>query len=194
MDMDEAVIFLNCSLRSVQRYIKDGRLPYKLEDGKKTFKKRDLRSIKNKVVGNRVKHRPNLVKPPADLEGATKRVEVKKIKAVIADKPTKALLNEIGKVVLLETTKLLKDNSLLDGIERSVILRYAIAVQMKEKFMSKAVHGFEDKFYFDIAKQFQQEIQHYEKELGLTPAALSKMKPKEDNNKEVDPMEDLLND
>ncbi len=187
MNIDEATTFLGCSKRTVQRYIRDETLPYKMKGKNKVFKKRDLAPILVKLIENRDKHRPDVGEPSG------KVLETQKVKALIKQSPTKSLLNEIGTVVLLDTTKLLKDNDLLEGIEKSTILRYAIAVQMKDNFMSKAVNGYEDKFYFDIAKQFQQEIQHYEKELGLTPASLSKMKPREVADNEVDPMEALLN-
>ncbi len=190
MNIDEAVVFLGCSKRTVYRYVKDGSLPYRMKGKEKTFKKRDLSPILVKLIENRDKHRPDVGEPTG------KVVETQKIKALIKETPTKTLLNEHGEIVLLETTKLLKDNNLLDGIERSVILRYAIAVQMKEKFMSKAVHGFEDKFYFDIAKQFTQEVQYYEKELGLTPKAfltLKRLKGEKTEDTTLDPMEELLN-
>ncbi len=190
MNTDQAALFLGCSSRTVYRYVKDGSLPYKMKGKEKVFKKRDLAPILVKLIENRDKHRPDVGEPTG------KVLETQKVKALIKQSPTKSLLNEVGTVVLLDTTKLLKDNDLLEGIEKSTILRYAIAVQMKDNFMSKAVNGYEDKFYFDIAKQFTQEIQYYEKELGLTPKALltiKRLKGEKADDLTIDPMEALLN-
>ena len=186
MTLQESIDFLGCSERTLHRYVRKGELPYTIKDKKKQYKKKDLFKIALKMQENKDKHRPDVHEPKE--KPLTKVQEMKKaIKA-----PTESLLNPVGKEILLDTTKLIRENNLIEGMDKSTVLRYAIAVQMKDHYVNLA-HTNMEKYFFDIAKQFQAEIQHYERELGLTPAALRKLKPIQDEVIEVDPMEALLN-
>jgi hypothetical protein len=170
------------------RYVKSGKLRKHGKGKKATYVKDDVMSIYKEVKAKRELHRPDASEPKVNL------TETQKIKKLISA-PVKTLLNDHGKEVLLGTTALIKSNGFLDGIEKSTVLRYAIAVQMKEQYMNSFINGDHagDPFYLNCAKVFQSEIQHYEKELGLTPAALAKIKPKEKEDETyVDPMDALL--
>ncbi len=187
MLVDDAAAFLGCSKRTVQRYIENSKLPYTTRGTKKHVKKKDLFKIANELHGNTAKHRPD--------KGEPKEKPLSKVKEMrtAISSPSTPLLNAMGKKILLNTTKIIQDNNLLTGIDKSTILRYAIAVQMKDHYLSFFKED-GDPFYLNTAKVFQTEIQHYEKELGLTPAALRKLKPvTEEEEIIIDPMEELLN-
>ena len=188
MNMTEAVQFLGCSKRTVQRYIEKGKIPFTEKNGERKFRRKDLAPILLKLIESREKHRPDIGENPVNL------TDLKKIKRVIS-KPSKPLLNDFGTQVLMETTKVIESNNLLKGIEKSTILRYALAVQMKDQYLNSFINGDSagDPFYINTAKVFQSEIQHYEKELGLTPASLSRIKPHVEEDNDKDDMEDLLN-
>jgi len=185
MNLNDATDFLGCSKRTVQRYIKSGKLPYKTKNGVIDVKKRDLAPLLLKLINNRDKHRPDASDSTPSM---TKAQMIKKA----TSSPSVSLLDNIGEKVLMETTKLIEENGLLLGIERTTVMRYALAVQLKDKYLNTFLESNES-FYMNVVKQFQSEIQHYEKELGLTPASLAKIKPQEKEEKDVDPMELLLN-
>jgi hypothetical protein len=185
VNIKQVVATLDCSKRTVTRYVSNGKLK-KVGKGKNArYDKDDVMELYKEVKFNKAKHRPDSLQPTVNL---TKTKEIRKV----ISKPTKSLLNDHGKTVLLETTKLIADNGLLEGVEKSTILRYSLAVQLKDQYMNTFMQD-SDQFFLQCAKQFQSEIQHYEKELGLTPAALAKIKPMEKEDNDVDPMENLLN-
>jgi hypothetical protein len=180
---------LGCSNRTIERYVKSGKLTQMGKGKSVKFDKNEVLKIASKLLENKAKHRPDSVKPDATIILPDPR----QARKLIADEPTEELLNSVGKEVILETTALLESNDLLEGVDRTTILRYALAVQLKDKYINAGALE-SDKYFFDIAKQFQAEIQHYEKELGLTPAALAKIKPreKESSSAEVDPMSEFV--
>ena len=191
MTIKDAGAFLGCSARTVQRYLNSGKLPYKMKGRRKDIKKRDLFKIANELHDKKAKHRPDSSDQP--------RVEVKKIEvpnpaqiAKFLEAPTQDLLNGNGKSVLKHTTQYVEGQGLADFTDPMTLMRYAFAVQMKEKYTEVALQGEEVKYWLDMAKMYQSEIQHYEKELGLTPASLGKIKLREKDEEVIDPMEALL--
>jgi len=192
MTMDEAVDFLGCSKRTLYRYVKDGRLSYTEKNGGKWFKRKDLAPILTNIIDNKEKHRPDTSDEPSKSKKKELIADTDLLQRILKATKPKPILNGTGKEVLMATTKYLKDIGFIDNTTKEPILRYSIAVQMKEVYLELATE-FQVKFYFDLVKQFQSEIQHYEKELGLTPAALAKIKPMEKEDVDVDPMEALLN-
>ena len=183
----EAAEFLDTTKQTIHRYARTGKLPYESKKGVRHFKKRDLLRIAEDLHRQIEKHRPDSSPQEKPL---TQRQVVKKV----IKSPTKSLLNEDGIETYKETIKHLTDNDLLRLSTEKVVLRYALASQLKDTYLGEAKESGE-KIYFDLAAQFQREIQHYEKELGLTPASLVKIKPpKEEKIIDVDPMEELLSD
>lgn len=166
-----AAKFLDTTPRTIQRYAKSGKLTYTIVGTQKSFHKKDLLKIGVIIHGSN-KGRSITPAPRASPQFS---------------------LNSTGEATLLNATKVLSSNNLLIGIDLGTVLRYATAVQMKEKFLAEAEASDEPKYSLDIVKQFQIEIQHYEKELGLTPASLRKIKPDQEEEIVIDPMEDILN-
>jgi excisionase family DNA binding protein len=187
LSTSEACNHLGCSDKTLRRYVKKGAIKKYGSHKQVYFNEHDVKKLYEQVHKNKAKHRPDSLEPTVKL---TKTQEIHKA----ISKPTKALLNDHGTTVLLETTKLIEENGLLRGVERSTILRYSLAVQLKDQYMNTFMQD-SDQFFLQCAKQFQSEIQHYEKELGLTPAALAKIKPmeKEEIDQESMEMEGMLN-
>ena len=192
MTIDEAGALLGCSSRTVQRYLNSGKLPYKMKGRRKDIKKRDLFQIANDLHEKKAKHRPDTphLKPDRVV-----KIEVPNPEEIakFIKKPTADLLSPDGKSTLKHTAKYLEEKGLTEYTDPNVIMRYAFAVQMKAKYTEIAMQGEEVKYWLDMAKIFQAEIQHYEKELGLTPASLGKIKLREKEEEVIDPMEALLN-
>ena len=183
----EAADFLDTTARTINRYATSGKLPYTQKKKKRDFKKRDLIRIAEELHGKIEKHRPDATSNEPPL------TDYKLVRKAIATQ-TKSLLNDDGLILYKETVKHLKDHDLLKHSTEKVVRRYALASQMKDQYLALAEET-QEKYHFDLSAQFQREIQHYEKELGLTPAALLKMLPqKEEKPIDVDPMEELLND
>ena len=195
MKFKQVALLMGVSERTVQRKIVSGKLsPYNKKTGKDArYKRSDVIAIAGETIQNKEKHRPDtanegsLILPPIEVV-TDKDLVIKAMKA----NPLKTLLNKTGKTILMDTTKYLKDTGLLNTTNKQTIMRYAIAVQMQEKYMITAEVS-EAKYFHDLVKQYGADIKHYEKELGLTPAALAKIKPQEEEKvKEIDPMEALL--
>ena len=185
MTADEAADFLDTTKQTIHRYAAKGKLPFKTKNGKRDFKKRDLIRIAEDLHGRIEKHRPDAT------SDKTLLTDHQLVTRAIA-KPTKTLLNEEGVEIYEATVKQLKDYDLLKYSTEKTVLRYAVASQLKDKYLALGVDTME-KYFFDLASQFQREIQHYEKELGLTPASLIKLLPKQEEKPiDVDPMEALL--
>ena len=182
-----AAEFLACSIRTLRRYD----LPTIKHGKNKMYAKADLLKIASKVQDKQEKHRPdpnNLDIPR--IEVVTSKDQV--AKAIKAD-TTQDLLNATGDMIMLRTTAYLKEKGLFETCSHDAIYGYSVACQMKEKYMIVA-DMMEEKMYHDLAKMYQTEIQYYQKELGLTPASLAKIKPQEKDDKvTIDPMEALLN-
>ena len=191
MTIEDAGAFLGCSPRTVQRYLNSGKLPYKMKGRRKDIKKRDLFTIAAELHEKQSVHRPDASdRPPVEI----KKIEVPNPAQItqFLKKPTAEMLNKDGRDIMQHTAKYLEDKGLIDLADPNTIMRYAFASQMKLKYTELALLGEEVKYWLDIAKQFQAEIQHYEKELGLTPASLGKIKLPEKEETVIDPMEALL--
>ena len=181
--------------RTIRRYVEQKKLPFKLSGKTKMFKKTDLLKVASELQENKEKHRPDTESNPKNLDLPSIEIVTDKdlvIKAMKAN-PLKMLLNDTGKSVLILTTKYLKKTGLLSSCSKDSIMRYAISVQMLEKYQITA-EIVEAKYFHDLVKQYGADVKHYEKELGLTPASLSKIKPPEKEDKgTIDPMDALLN-
>ena len=179
--------------RTIRRYVEQGKLDFKLSGKTKMFRKKDLLKVASELQVNKEKHRPDTDSNPSNLDLPTIEVVTDKdlvVKAMKAN-PLKTLLNETGKTILMDTTKYLKDTGLLNTTNKQTIMRYAIAVQMQEKYMITA-EVIEAKYFHDLVKQYGADIKHYEKELGLTPAALAKIKPQEEEKVKGSEMMEML--
>jgi len=185
MKFKQVALLMGVSERTVQRKIVSGKLsPYNKKTGKDArYKRSDVIAIAGETIQNKEKHRPDtanegsLILPPIEVV-TDKDLVIKAMKA----NPLKMLLNDTGKSVLILTTKYLKKTGLLSSCSKDSIMRYAISVQMLEKYQITA-EIIEAKYFHDLVKQYGADVKHYEKELGLTPASLSKIKPPEDNEK-----------
>lgn len=196
MKLSEVAQLLGCSERTIRRKVKSGHLvPYNGESRNKArFRKQDALLLASEVQANVLKHRPERIETTPNPTKPTIEVVTNKdlVTKAIKSNPIKSLLNDTGGDVLLRTTKYLKKNGLLKTTSKDAIMRYALAVQMKEKYQITA-EMVEDKYFHDLVKQYQSEISHYEKELGLTPASKAKIKTEEEEEKkEVDPMENFI--
>ena len=181
---------LDTTVRTIDRYIKKGRIQTSKIHKKEVVLRLDIMDIAKTLTQNKEKHRPDSIQP-----GTKANLSDTKIVKKIIQNPSKPLLNDVGAKVFAETKDYLEFQNILNLTTQKTVLRYAIASQMKDHYLTLA-HETQDKLFFDIARQFQSEIQHYEKELGLTPAALVKIKGKMEDSEEVevDPMEALIND
>ena len=195
MTLKDARKFLGCSRQTLHRYISTGRLPYKLEGKKKVFKKDDLLKIATDLAENKEKFRPDTVgKEPKPQETLmSRKEEIKHLMQTASPQKEDDLLNDFGKQVMMEVTEYLTNTNLLETTNKLTIFRYALACQIQATYIKTALENHLKEFH-DLANIYTKQIQHYEKELGLTPAALAKIKPQEKEDKEIDPMEALLND
>jgi len=190
MTIKEAMKFLDCGRKTLYRYMDSGELPYEKIGSKRRFNKNDLLKIASKIQENRDLKRPELSGlPPKPKETLLTKQE--ELKALIKS-PSEELLNDEGKSILMEATNFLKENNLLDATNKMTLMRYALACQIESIYLATALDNHLKEFH-DLANIYSRKIQHYEKELGLTPAALIKMKGKMEEPIEIDPMEELLN-
>jgi len=181
----EAMGFLDCSRRTLNRYMENRKLPFKKKGKSVKFHKTDLLKIATELIEKKGKHRPDTIKDEVIV------ADPKVVKKIIKQ-PSKDLLNNNGKQILMQVTQYLEEKSLLQHTTKEPILRYAIACQLHEKYQNLGAEN-DDKYFFDLAKHHADMIKHYEKELGLTPAALGRIKPKEDAQPiDIDPMEELM--
>jgi len=195
MTLKDARKFLGCSRQTLHRYIASGRLPYKLEGKKKVFNKDDLLKIATDLATNKEKFRPDAVgKEPKPQETMmTKKEEIQHLMQVATPEDEEELLTQFGKDVMIEVSEYLSEKGLASSTNRLAIFRYALAVQTQMLYMKSALENHLPEFH-NMANIYTKQIQHYEKELGLTPAAISKIKPMDAETKDIDPMEALLND
>lgn len=193
MTLKDARIFLDCSRQTLYRYIENGELPYKKQGKKKMFNKADLLKIASKLALNKDKHRPDTVgKEPKPKETLLSKKEeiVHLMQAAHTD--DEELLNPFGKDIMIEVSEYLKETGLFTTANKLTIFRYAMACQVQAMYMKTAIETHIKDFH-DLANIYTKQIQHYEKELGLTPASLAKIKPIGGEDDVVDPMEALLN-
>jgi len=196
MNIDQVVELTGISARTVRRKVKSGELSsYNNKTGKKAlYRKEDIMRIAAQTINNKEKFRPDHEANPNNLDIPRIKVVTTKeeVDRAIKDDPNQDLLNDTGTSVLNATTKYLEGKGLLDTCSPDAIYGYAIACQMKEKYLIVA-DMIEEKWAHDLAKMYQAEIQYFQKELGLTPASLAKIKPQEEKPKAfIDPMEDLI--
>ena len=191
----QAAEFIGCAERTIRRYAKEGKLPFKLKGKTKMYSKKDLLKVASQLQVNKEKHRPDCNPNPHNLD--IPRIEVvtskgQVTKAIKAD-ASKQLLNATGDMIMLRTTAYLKEKGLFETCSHDAIYGYSVACQMKEKYMIVA-DMMEEKLYHDLAKMYQAEIQYFQKELGLTPASLAKIKPQEEKKVIENPFKAMMKD
>ncbi len=186
MNKKQAALYLDCSERTVKRYMDNGKLPYVKKINGLAFKKKHLDQIKEQLHKNQDKHHNNPVKPTKtlDLPEPTEHKE--------------DLLDDNGKAELMRVTEILKEEGILDKTHKTLLFKYAF-------FQQKVIHymqlldedGFEEEDKYHMTKsldQFQKWVLHYEKELLISTASRLKVfPPKIDTVQEFDEMEALLN-
>lgn len=174
----EAIKYLGCSAKTLDRYKNNGSLnPVKIE-GKWNYSKDELMDVAKTIKDKKNRHRPD--KRDEDYVEPSKDVKVK----------DEELLDKHGQAELLRITEHLRDKGILDLSDKGVIMRYALAIQMKDRYLKKG-EVTDESFYFNVAKQFQSEIQYSEKALGITAESASKLTI--DKPREKSEMETLLN-
>lgn len=188
LNKEEALEYLGCSYRTLNRMIEKKKLTPTGKGKKQLFSPVQLKQVVGDLLQRQSKHRPAEHPPEPQFSEPT----IQQAKKILA-KPAKTVLNDFGTDILMETTAILEDYGFLNDTTKAPVLRYAVACQMKEYYLALA-HEHDDKDYFSYVKQFQAEIQHYEKELGLTVAAKLKIKPPKVEEKEEDPFEMVMND
>ena len=189
----EASTLIGCSRKTITRYVNKGTLKTK-KVGKKLFvNKLDVMDIAKQVHLNRDIHRPDAKNRPKNVKESllSKKDDLTQLMEA-AHANDEDLLNSFGKDIMMEVTEYLEGTGLLTTANKLTIFRYAMACQVQAMYMKTAIETHLKDFH-DLANIYTKQIQHYEKELGLTPAALAKIKPMEKEVDEVDPMEALLN-
>ena len=185
---DEAVKYLGCSLRTLNRMVKSGILNPTGIGKNQLFPKKELQLAMTDLVKRQSKHTPKSTKekeedipdrhtppPPSEFEEEPK---------------PEALLNEIGQSELLRVTKSLRDADLLEVTDPMLIMKYALFQQLFIKYLHLSE---KDPFYTKTMEIYQKHVSFYEKELGLTTAARLKLKPPKPEP-EKDPFEEMMND
>lgn len=182
----QASELIGCSLRTVQRYVTKGDLEGKRIRGIDMI-------LQSDAVSRAQIYKENLRQQKAE--------PTKKKSPEIVTLPAKRQINNLsldanGEALLQETISVLESNNLLKMVPKSVVANYVRHRMLLDKHIKETADAFDDPFllklHTDIASKLQKTVQHYETQLGLTPAALMKIKPPEEEIS-VDPLEELLN-
>ena len=170
MTIPQISALLGISQKTVRRAIKSGLLTHhRIHDRKKMFLKSDVLKAASQLTHRKEQFRPDLANAPAE-----------------QNKQTVALLVQDAETIEKETLLYLKQKGLLQYTTAAPVRRYAQACSNKDAALKSE--------QYDLAAVFQREIMHYEKELGLTPASLLKIKKQPEEVVDLDPMEGLLDD
>ena len=189
MTVNHIVELTGVSARTIRRKIKNKELsPYNKQTGKKArYRRDDVLRVVAQTIANKEKFRPDCKTTPPNIELPTIEVVTTKEqvdKAIKAD-TERFLLNATGDFMLKSAKVYLEEKGLLDSCSDDALYGYAMAWQMREKYLIVA-DMMEEKMWHDLVKQYGADIKHYEKELGLTPASLAKIKPQEKDDKVIE--------
>jgi len=190
MLLKEVMGYIGCSRKTVMKYKKKGMLSAtKNRQGYLVFNERQVRDIvsmydENVDVNGVTRHdKKNIPVPPPPNK------EVKQFCEENEDNPE--ILNDFGKQEIMRATKRLDDMGILEITDKGVILRYAIASQMQQKYLYELGLSEDNTIYLKMYEVFTKQVMSYEKSLGFTPESMSKMNPP--TKHEIDEMEGLIN-
>lgn len=199
MTVKQVMGYIGCSRKTVMKYKSEGKLSATKDDrGHLVFNEREVRKIVSEYDDNVDKngitrHDKKNIPVPPPLNPPVKDV----VTYLDENMDDPAMLNNYGKQVLMSATTRLKDMNIYELADAGVIHRYAIAIQMQNKYLNDLTDfdrledermrvafeqniGYTPRSNMTIIKlydMFSKQVQNYEKSLGLTPESMSKLNP-----------------
>ena len=187
----QACDFLECSDKTLRRYVKRGNLKKHGTHKNVRYEKKELLLLAKEFHDQKETYDP---KPEAKYKPKTQDPHL------TLPEPTEHkedLLDDNGKAELLRVTAILKEEGILDKTHKTLLFKYAFFQQKVIYYMQLIDDdGFEEEDKYHMTKsldQFQKWVLHYEKELLISTASRLKVfPPKTDAVQEFDEMEALL--